>query len=85
MDIKHLTRPNFPDIVERKIVTVDITSLSKDLATDVSTLELIITAFKQKSYEDNVITFCRPVYSLAVQSNEQLVTGTTLTGNIFIK
>ncbi|CAH4037299.1 unnamed protein product [Pieris brassicae] len=80
VDIKHLTRPDFPDLVERNILTIDIPSLSKDLAADVSTLELIVTAFKQKSYEDNVITFCRPVYSVSVQSNEQLVTGTTLTG-----
>lgn len=75
-----MTRPEFLEHVERKVVTLDITSVSKDLETDVSTLELIITAFKQKSYEDNIITFSRPVYSLAVQTSEQLVAGTTLTG-----
>ncbi|CAG4911460.1 unnamed protein product [Colias eurytheme] len=80
VDIKHLTRPDFPQRVEGKTESIDKVSISKDLDTDVSTLELIITAFKQKSYEDNVITFCRPVYSLSVQTSEQLVAGTSLTG-----
>ncbi|XP_045491296.1 S1 RNA-binding domain-containing protein 1 [Colias croceus] len=80
VDIKHLTRPDFPQRVEEKTESIDKLSISKDLDTDVSTLELIITAFKQKSYEDNVITFCRPVYSLSVQTSEQLVAGTSLTG-----
>ncbi|CAK1545264.1 unnamed protein product [Leptosia nina] len=80
VEIKHLTRPEFPEQVERRCVNIDLTSLTKDLDTDVSTLELILTAFKQKSYEDNIITFCRPVYSISVQTSEQIIAGTKLTG-----
>ncbi|CAH0406400.1 unnamed protein product [Chilo suppressalis] len=80
VNIKDLTLPHFPATVESKAETVDIEKTSKDLDTDVCTLELIINAFKQKSYEDNVITFCRPVYSLAVQAKDQIQEGMTLTG-----
>ncbi|XP_046964979.1 S1 RNA-binding domain-containing protein 1 isoform X2 [Vanessa cardui] len=80
VNIKDLTKPRFPEEVERKVVTIDIASMSKDLDTDVSTLELIVNAFKQKAYEDNMITFCRPVYSLSVQAPDQLKKGTSLTG-----
>lgn len=54
--------------------------MSKDLDTDMSTLELIINAFKQKSYEENMITFCKPVYSVSVQDSEQLKKGMSVTG-----
>lgn len=66
--------------METKTASINIEDTSRDLKTDTCTLELIINAFKQKSYEDNVITFCRPVYSLAVQAKEQIQDGMTLTG-----
>lgn len=56
--------------------------MSKSLNTDLSTLELVVNAFKQKPHEDNMINFCRPVYSLAVQATEQITEGITLTGKI---
>ncbi|XP_075969769.1 uncharacterized protein YdcI [Anticarsia gemmatalis] len=80
VNIKDITQPNFPAIVERKVATIDISNTSKELKTDTCTLELIINAFKQKKYEDNVITFCKPVYSVSVQNMEQLKEGTSLTG-----
>ncbi|CAH2086281.1 unnamed protein product [Euphydryas editha] len=80
VNIKDLTKPQFPEQVERKVINIDIVSMSKDLDTDTSTLELIINAFKQKSYEDNMITFCKPVYSVSVQGTEQLKTGMSVTG-----
>ncbi|KPI91610.1 S1 RNA-binding domain-containing protein 1 [Papilio xuthus] len=80
VNIKELSRPHFPESVERKTVNIDLIATSKDLDTDVSTLELIISAFKQKPYEDNVISFCRPVYSVTIQTTEQIANGTTLTG-----
>lgn len=58
--------------------------MSKSLDTDISTLELIVNAFKQKPHEDHMISFCRPVYSLTVQATEQVKEGTTLTGKIEI-
>ncbi|XP_050345646.1 uncharacterized protein YdcI-like [Nymphalis io] len=80
VNIKDLTKPRFPEEVERKVATLDNVSMSKDLNTDISTLELIVNAFKQKTYEDNMITFCRPVYSVSVQAPDQLKKGTSLTG-----
>ncbi|XP_013180706.1 PREDICTED: S1 RNA-binding domain-containing protein 1 [Papilio xuthus] len=80
VNIKELSRPHFPESVERKTANIDLIATSKDLDTDVSTLELIISAFKQKPYEDNVISFCRPVYSVTIQTTEQIANGTTLTG-----
>lgn len=80
VNIKELTEPNFPELVERKCSSIDITVMSKDLETEVSTLELIINAFKQKAYDDNMITFCRPVYSMTVQDKSQLEKGMSLTG-----
>nr|XP_026495345.1 S1 RNA-binding domain-containing protein 1 isoform X2 [Vanessa tameamea] len=80
VNIKDLTKPRFPEEVDRKVATIDHVSMSKDLNTDISTLELIVNAFKQKTYEDNMITFCRPVYSLSVQAPDQLKKGTSLTG-----
>ncbi|XP_064293129.1 S1 RNA-binding domain-containing protein 1 isoform X1 [Plodia interpunctella] len=80
VNIKDLTKPNFPSIVESKIQGIDIEKMSKDLDTDRSTLDLIITAFKQKSHEDDIISFCRPVYSMAVKAVDQLQEGMTLTG-----
>ncbi|CAG4988866.1 unnamed protein product [Parnassius apollo] len=80
VNIKELTQSHFPEAVERKTAGIDLLVTSKDLNTDVSTLELILSAFKQKPYEDNVISFCRPVYSVSVQTSEQLAAGTTLTG-----
>lgn len=59
---------------------MDVNKTSEDLNTDVCTLELIVNAFKQKAHEDNIITFCRPVYSLAVQATEQIKEGMSLTG-----
>lgn len=81
VNLKDLTKPHFPQLVESKIVTIDISQTSEELKTDLCTLELIINAFKQKKYEDNVITFCKPVYSMAVQNMDQLMDGTTLTGD----
>ncbi|CAB3255382.1 unnamed protein product [Arctia plantaginis] len=80
VNLKELTQPHFPQVVERKISGIDITRTSEELKTDTCTLELIINAFKQKKYEDNTITFCKPVYSVAVQNVEQLKEGTSLTG-----
>ncbi|KAJ8722577.1 hypothetical protein PYW07_003757 [Mythimna separata] len=80
VNLKDITKPHFPQLVESKIVMIDISQTSEELKTDVCTLELIINAFKQKKYEDNVITFCKPVYSVAVQNMDQLTDGTTLTG-----
>ncbi|KAL4714572.1 hypothetical protein ACJJTC_006618 [Scirpophaga incertulas] len=80
VNIKDVSQPNFPEIVESKTSTINIETTIKNLNTDICTLELIISAFKQKPYEDNVITFCRPVYSLAVQSKDQIQEGMTLTG-----
>ncbi|XP_072943686.1 uncharacterized protein YdcI [Epargyreus clarus] len=80
VNIKDLTKPHFPEQVERKTLGIDTVAMAKDLITDVCTLDLIISAFKQKPYEDNVITFCRPVYSMAVQASDQIAIGTTLTG-----
>ncbi|CAH0748364.1 unnamed protein product [Diatraea saccharalis] len=80
VNIKELSQPHFPSTVESKVATIDIEKISQNLDTDICTLELIINAFKQKSYEDNVITFCRPVYSLAIQAKDQIKEGMTLTG-----
>ncbi|XP_028170787.1 uncharacterized protein LOC114360313 [Ostrinia furnacalis] len=80
VNIKDLSQPNFPGLVETKTASINIESTSADLKTDTCTLELIINAFKQKSYEDNVITFCRPVYSLTVQAKDDIQEGMTLTG-----
>ncbi|XP_013194644.2 S1 RNA-binding domain-containing protein 1 [Amyelois transitella] len=80
VNIKELTKPHFPSLIESKIQMIDIEKMSKDLNTDISTLELIINAFKQKSLEDDIISFCRPVYSMAVQAVDQLQEGMTLTG-----
>lgn len=85
VNLKDLTKPHFPQLVESKVLTIDISQTSEELKTDVCTLELIINAFKQKKYEDNVITFCKPVYSLAVQNLDQLKDGTTLTGKYKFK
>lgn len=84
MNLKELSQPHFPELVDRKCSTIDVTAMSKDLDTEVSTLELIINAFKQKAYEDNMITFCRPVYSVAVQDRSQLVKGMSLTGKTLV-
>ncbi|CAH2241255.1 jg3316 [Pararge aegeria aegeria] len=80
INIKDLTKPDFPQQVDMKTSNINILNMSKDLDADVSTLELIINAFKQKAYEDNMITFCRPVYSMTVQASEQLEKGMSLTG-----
>nr|XP_021185041.2 S1 RNA-binding domain-containing protein 1 [Helicoverpa armigera] len=80
VNLKDLTKPHFPQLVESKVITINISQTSEELSTDVCTLELIINAFKQKKYEDNVITFCKPVYSVAVLNAEQLKEGTSLTG-----
>ncbi|XP_013146371.1 PREDICTED: S1 RNA-binding domain-containing protein 1 isoform X2 [Papilio polytes] len=80
VNIKELSQAHFPELVERKTINIDLVATSKDLDTDVSTLELIISAFKQKPYEDNVISFCRPVYSVTIQTTEQIANGTKLTG-----
>jgi hypothetical protein len=81
---KEVSEPHFPGLVESKTSNINMDRTSKDLDTDICTLELILNAFKQKSYEDNVITFCRPVYSLAIQAKDQIQEGMTLTGiNIF--
>ncbi|XP_045542699.1 uncharacterized protein YdcI [Papilio machaon] len=80
VNIKELSQSHFPESVERKTINIDLVATSKDLDTDVSTLELIINAFKQKPYEDNVISFCRPVYSVTIQTTDQIANGTTLTG-----
>lgn len=80
VNIKELTQPHFPEVVERNLSTIEISKTSEELKTDVSTLELIINAFKQKKYEDNIIAFCKPVYSVAVQNVDQLTEGTSLTG-----
>lgn len=70
--------------MERNSASLDLEEMSKELSTDVCTLELIINAFKQKSNHDSIITFCRPVYSLTVQAVEELREGMTLTGNSLI-
>ncbi|XP_068629691.1 uncharacterized protein YdcI-like [Battus philenor] len=80
VNLKELTQPHFPEAIERKTVNIDLAVMSKDLNTDLSTLELIISAFKQKPYEDNVISYCRPVYSVSIQTTEQLAIGTSLIG-----
>lgn len=66
--------------MEQRTLTIDIQVMSEDLGTDACTLELIINAFKQKAHEDNIITYCRPVYSLMVQATEQITEGMSLTG-----
>ncbi|KAJ0180641.1 hypothetical protein K1T71_004045 [Dendrolimus kikuchii] len=80
VNLKDLTKPNFPEQVERNTSTIDLIEMSEDLGTDVCTLELIINAFKQKTNEDSIITFCRPVYSVTIQATDQVREGTTLTG-----
>lgn len=80
VNIKELSKPNFPETVEQLTLAIDIQVMSKDLGTDACTLELIINAFKQKAHEDNIITFCRPVYSVSVQATEQIQEGMSLTG-----
>ncbi|CAG9585265.1 unnamed protein product [Danaus chrysippus] len=80
VNIKDLSNARFPEEVERKSRSIDISAMSKELNTDISNLELIINAFKLKAYEDNVITFCRPVYSMVVQASDQLKKGMSLTG-----
>ncbi|KAJ8725764.1 hypothetical protein PYW08_003947 [Mythimna loreyi] len=80
VNLKDITKPHFPQLVESKIVMIDISQTSEELKTDVCTLELIINAFKQKKYEDDVITFSKPVYCVALQNMDQLADGTTLTG-----
>ncbi|CAD0196891.1 unnamed protein product [Chrysodeixis includens] len=80
VNIKDLTKPNFAQSIESKVATINIIETSQELSTDVGTLELIINAFKQKKYDDNVISFCKPVYSVAVQNMDQLKDGMALTG-----
>ncbi|CAH2073603.1 unnamed protein product, partial [Iphiclides podalirius] len=80
VNVKEISQSHFPELVERGTANIDVAQTSEELNTDAATLELIISAFKQKPYEDNVISFCRPVYSLAVQTTEQLSKGVTLTG-----
>ncbi|XP_063620741.1 uncharacterized protein YdcI [Cydia splendana] len=80
IDIKQLTQSHFAVLVERKTSNLDISSLSKELKTDAGTLELIVNAFKQKPHEDNIIVFCKPVYSMAIQATDELKEGQTLTG-----
>ncbi|XP_059057080.1 S1 RNA-binding domain-containing protein 1 [Achroia grisella] len=80
VNIKDLNKPHFPQLVESKLSGYDINKMSKDLDADVSTLELIIGALKQKTNEGNIISFCRPVYSISVQGVDQLQEGMTLTG-----
>lgn len=82
VNIKELTQAHFPELVDRNISSIDIASVSKELKTDISTLDLIINAFKQKTNEDHIITFCKPVYSMAVQATDQIIEGLNLTGNI---
>ncbi|XP_041976825.1 uncharacterized protein YdcI [Aricia agestis] len=79
VNIKELTQPHFPPLVELRTRNLNLKSVSKDLDTDVCTLELIVNAFKQQR-EDKLITFCRPVYSVAVQATDQLKEGMSLTG-----
>ncbi|XP_004930431.1 S1 RNA-binding domain-containing protein 1 isoform X1 [Bombyx mori] len=80
VNINEMSQLNFPALVEQKTSSINIDRISEDLQTDVGTLELIISAFKQKSYEENIIRFVKPVYSLSVQVKEQLKEGMTLTG-----
>lgn len=80
VNIKELTQSHFPQEVERRTYNINLTEMSEDLGTDVCNLELIINAFKQKTNEDSIITFCRPVYSLSVQATDQVREGMTLTG-----
>lgn len=80
VNIKDLTTPHFAQSIDSKLATIDIVETSQELDTDVGTLELIINAFKQKKYDDNVISFCKPVYSVAVQNIDQLKDGMALTG-----
>ncbi|KAI5634103.1 tex protein yqgF-like domain-containing protein [Phthorimaea operculella] len=80
VNIKDLTKPDFPAQVERKTSSIDLQTFSKELNTDINTLELILNAFKQKAHEDNIIAFSRPVYSLSVQATEQIQEGMTLQG-----
>ncbi|KAM3963094.1 uncharacterized protein YdcI [Aphomia sociella] len=80
VNIKELSKPQFPQLIETKTAGIDVDKMSKDLDADNSTLELIISAFKQKTTEENIISFCRPVYSISVQAVEQLQEGMTLTG-----
>lgn len=80
VNTRDLTMPQFSQIIENKVLTIDKEAVIRDLNIDISTLDLILTAFKQKAAEDNLITFSKPVYSLAVQATEQLREGMTLTG-----
>ncbi|XP_073943825.1 uncharacterized protein YdcI [Choristoneura fumiferana] len=80
VNIKELTQSHFPQVVDRNISSIDIAAVSKELNTDMSTLDLIINAFKQKTNEDHIIVFCKPVYSMAVQATDQIREGLSLTG-----
>lgn len=85
VDIKDLPKPHFPETVERVTVSIDIQVMSTDLGTDACTLELIISAFKRKTHEDNIISYCRPVYSMTVQATEQIREGMSLTGKLHLQ
>ncbi|KOB74204.1 putative S1 RNA binding domain protein, partial [Operophtera brumata] len=61
--------------LKRVTVSIDVLVMSRDLGTDACTLELIINAFKQKTHEDNIISYCRPVYSVTVQATDQIREG----------
>ncbi|XP_049867445.1 uncharacterized protein YdcI [Pectinophora gossypiella] len=80
VNVKDITQPEFPAIVQRKTACIDLQKMSKELNTDVCTLELIITAFKQKHHEDNIISFSRPVYSVCIDAMKEVRKGMTLTG-----
>lgn len=81
INLKDLQKSQFSQIVEAKLASINLASLSEDFDTDISTMELIINAFKQKSYEDNVISFSKPIYSMSIQTPDEIKEGMTLTGN----
>lgn len=66
-----------------KLPNINLNAMCADLDTDMCTLELIISAFKHKPIEDNILKFSKPVYSVTVQAIEQLREGMTITGKYF--
>lgn len=81
MNLKDLTKPDFPAKFERSLSSFDIESFRHETQVDGPDMELIVSAFKQKTNADDMISFSKPVYSISVQNTEQLKDGMSLTGN----
>ncbi|KAG7307545.1 hypothetical protein JYU34_007751 [Plutella xylostella] len=80
LNLKDLTKPDFPAKFDHKLSSFDLESFRQEMQVDGPDMELIVSAFKQKSNADDMISFSKPVYSISVQNTEQLKDGMSLTG-----